>query len=85
MSKVDLFVHTSLYKIGHFTCNLGWCPVSYIMSGYEKIFRDDITETIKDTGHHPKLHVKWPIFKSELWTNKSTLDICVENFISKLQ
>ena len=29
MSKVDLFVHTSLPKIGHFTCILGGCPVSY--------------------------------------------------------
>ena len=30
MSKVDLFVHTSLPKIGHFTCILGGCPVSYV-------------------------------------------------------
>ena len=34
MSKVDLFVHTSLPKIGHFTCILGWCPVSYVGKNY---------------------------------------------------
>ena len=41
MSKVDLFVHTSLPKIGHFTCILGWCPVSYIV-----LFNKCINENI---------------------------------------
>ena len=41
MSKVDLFVHTSLPKIGHFTCILGGCPVSYTV-----LFNKCINENI---------------------------------------